>query len=94
MDPLLLWQVISNDEMVSVSHRVTANKVGPRISVASLFRPYVGEDVGNSKVCERIKELLSKERPPIYKQVHAKEYLKIHFSKGLDGSSKLELFKL
>lgn len=73
---------------------MAAKKIGPRVSVASQFRPYVGEDVGNSKVYEPIKELLSEDNPPKYKQVDPKEYIKLHASKGFDGSSKLELFKL
>lgn len=87
-------QIISNDKMVSVSHRVVAKEIGPRTSIASQFRPYMGKDVKNSKLYEPIKELLSEDNPPIYRQVNPKEFIELHFSNGLDECSKLDLFKL
>lgn len=54
----------------------------------------MGKDVKNLKLYEPIKELLSEDIPPIYKQVDPKEFIELHLSNGLDECSKLDLFKL
>ncbi|KAF3636900.1 1-aminocyclopropane-1-carboxylate oxidase -like protein 1 [Capsicum annuum] len=76
-DPYLL---ISNDKYVSVEHRVLANKVGPRISVACFF--YTGP-FPSSKLYGPITELLSEDNPPKYGAttcVTKTEYLECKFS--------------
>ncbi|KAK4586133.1 hypothetical protein RGQ29_023358 [Quercus rubra] len=86
-----LLQLITKDKFISVNHRALAKHVGPRISVATFFRPNVQ---ASSRVYGPIKELLSEENPPLYRETDAKEYLARYFSRGVDGISPLQHFRL
>ncbi|MCE3050141.1 hypothetical protein HAX54_046527 [Datura stramonium] len=89
-----LIQLITNDKFKSVLHRVLAKYVGPRISVASLFRMQFQEG-SKSRLYGPIKELLSEENPPKYREPSRKEYVAYLYNKGLDGTSLLsQYFKL
>ncbi|GMH02353.1 hypothetical protein Nepgr_004192 [Nepenthes gracilis] len=86
-----LMQLLTNDKFRSVEHRVLASRIGPRVSAACFFYPSV------EKKCipyGPVKEFLSKENPPIYRETAATEYLAYYRSKGLDGMSALPHFKL
>ncbi|KAJ8547260.1 hypothetical protein K7X08_010846 [Anisodus acutangulus] len=89
-----LMQLITNDKFKSVLHRVLAKNVGTRISVASLFRVQFQEG-SESRLYGPIKELLSEENPPKYREPSRKEYVAYLYNKGLDGTSLLsQYFKL
>ncbi|GLT78715.1 hypothetical protein SLA2020_502430 [Shorea laevis] len=87
-----LVQLITNDRFISVHHRVLAKAVGPRISMACFFRTQLPTE--STTVYGPIKELLSDENPPIYRETTVKDFVSHYYSKGLNGVSAPEHFKL
>ncbi|KAL2507838.1 1-aminocyclopropane-1-carboxylate oxidase-like protein 1 [Forsythia ovata] len=83
--------VISNDKFISVEHRVLAQPVGPRISVASFFTPSLR---AGAKPFAPIKEILSDENPAIYREFLFKEYYEYYKTKGQDVTSALPHFRI
>ncbi|KAL8263584.1 hypothetical protein R6Q59_021714 [Mikania micrantha] len=86
-----LLQLVTNDKIVSSQHKVLANKIGPRVSVASFLSTGLNQ---SSKVFEPIKELLSDDNPAKYRGTTVKDYVDYFFRKGLDGTSALSHFKI
>ncbi|XP_077241998.1 1-aminocyclopropane-1-carboxylate oxidase homolog 1-like [Tasmannia lanceolata] len=84
-----ILQLITNDKLKSVKHRVLASHVGPRVSVASFF-------VGSSeeKPYGPIKELLCDENPPLYREALVQDIRAYFFAEGLDGKPALDYYKL
>ncbi|KAL1200289.1 1-aminocyclopropane-1-carboxylate oxidase-like protein 12 [Cardamine amara subsp. amara] len=84
-------QMMTNDKFKSAEHRVLANRKGPRISISSFFSTSM---LPNSTVYGPIKELLSEENPPKYRDFTIKEYSTGYIEKGLDGTSLMSHFRI
>ncbi|KAL0414346.1 UNVERIFIED_CONTAM: 1-aminocyclopropane-1-carboxylate oxidase3 [Sesamum radiatum] len=87
----LSLQLISNDRFTSAEHRVLANNVRSRVSVACFFR---GDLDKPDELCGPIQDLLSEDNPPKYRATSVKEYLNHYNIKGLDGTSALLHFRV
>nr|QWJ73373.1 alkenyl glucosinolate hydroxylase 2 [Isatis tinctoria] len=85
-----LLQLITNDKFVSVEHRVLANgSKEPRTSVASFFV----HPPSSSTVYGPIKELLSEENPPKYRETNA-EASNHYVPRKRDGNSSLSHLRI
>ncbi|XP_057960976.1 1-aminocyclopropane-1-carboxylate oxidase homolog 1-like [Malania oleifera] len=86
-----LMQLISNDKFRSADHRVLANRVGPRISVACFFSTHYQP---SNRFCSPIEELLSDDKPPLYREILVSDYVSFFKSKGLGSGLALDYFRL
>ncbi|KAM0069428.1 putative deacetoxyvindoline 4-hydroxylase [Helianthus debilis subsp. tardiflorus] len=86
-----LLQMMSNDKLKSVEHRVVANEKGPRVSVACFFSSSLAP---LTKLYGPIKELVSDENPPRYRETTVHDYMQYSLSTALDGAPRLLHLKL
>ncbi|XP_027165852.1 1-aminocyclopropane-1-carboxylate oxidase homolog 1-like [Coffea eugenioides] len=86
-----LLQLISNDKFNSSQHRVLANRAGPRVSVACFFTTGLAP---SSKRYGPIKELLSEDNPPRYRETTVRDYSLHYNAKGLGTTSALLDFRI
>ncbi|KAJ0039171.1 hypothetical protein Pint_22378 [Pistacia integerrima] len=83
-------EIMSNDEYRSVEHRVFANpSQEPRISVAVFFNP--GD---KDSLCGPFPELISPEKPAVFRPFTYMDYMRRFFTKELDGKSLVNYYRL
>ena len=85
-----MFQIISNEVYKSAEHRVLANSSHePRVSIAVFFK------AGNSDdLCGPLPELISSEKPALYRQFTLTDFMTRFFKKELDGKSLTNYYKL
>ncbi|XP_004236932.1 1-aminocyclopropane-1-carboxylate oxidase homolog 4 [Solanum lycopersicum] len=85
-----ILQIISNDEYKSVVHRVLANPFQePRVSVAIFFNPGQRENSFGP-----LPELISDEKPAVYREFMYTDYMGRFFSKELDGKTLTNYYRV
>ena len=85
------FQLITNDKFVSVEHRVLANGgEEPRTSIASFF---VHPPSTSPRVYGPIKELLSEENPPKYRET-TPEASNHYVARKRDGNNSLSHLRI
>ncbi|KAL5545808.1 hypothetical protein UlMin_005495 [Ulmus minor] len=86
-------QIISNGEYNSVEHRVLANSSKePRISIVMFFG--AGKWNGYDGYYGPLRELLSPEKPPVYRNFTIQEFEDNFYSKGIDSKSFIDKIKI
>ncbi|CAN1312006.1 1-aminocyclopropane-1-carboxylate oxidase homolog 1 [Linum perenne] len=86
-----MFQLISNDRFKSALHRVKSKKTGPRISVPAFF----GHGTTKStRMYGSIKEMLSDNDPPKYKETTIRDFFLKSFKKGANEISILPQLKI
>ncbi|KAE8790807.1 1-aminocyclopropane-1-carboxylate oxidase-1-like protein [Hordeum vulgare] len=85
-------QLITNDEFKSVEHRVLAKNAAPRVSIACFFSTQFHP--ASTRMYGPIRELLSIEKPPLYRETLVRDYVKHYYSIGLDGKTAISDFRL
>ncbi|XP_051128102.1 1-aminocyclopropane-1-carboxylate oxidase homolog 1-like isoform X2 [Andrographis paniculata] len=86
-----ILQIISNDKMKSVEHRVVSKNVGPRVSVACFFS--TGRK-HSTRVYGPIEELVSEENPARYPGITIHDYFKCYLENGSNGIATLRHLRL
>lgn len=87
--PFWVIQIMSNDEYKSVEHRVSANTgQEPRVSIAVFFNPSDRESLFGP-----LPELLSPEKPAVYREFKYLEFMQKFFARELDGKSLQNYFR-
>ncbi|XP_047308396.1 1-aminocyclopropane-1-carboxylate oxidase homolog 6-like [Impatiens glandulifera] len=85
-------QIVSNGEYKSVQHRVLANtSKEPRISVVEFFNLTKWRD---SDKYGPLSEILTDEKPAIYRDFTQEEFMQNFYSKGLDSKSLVDKIKI
>jgi hypothetical protein len=69
---------------------VVANHAGPRVSVASFCRSYQP----STRLYGPIKELVSEDNPPKYKETTVQDYFELSMARRFNGKSCLPYFKI
>lgn len=87
-----LLQLISNDMFRSVEHRVVAKNAEPRVSIACFFSTHFHP--ASTRMYGPIKELLSDENPPLYRETLVRDYVARYYSIGLDAKTAISEFRL
>ncbi|KAG5556530.1 hypothetical protein RHGRI_006961 [Rhododendron griersonianum] len=88
----LIINIVSNGEYKSVEHRVLANaNPEPRISIVIFFNLIKWKGSG---YYGPLPELLSPEKPAIYRDFTMQEFNENFYSKGLDSKSLVDKIKL
>ncbi|CAN6883826.1 unnamed protein product [Brassica oleracea] len=86
------FDLITNDKFISSEHRVLANRATKaRVSVACFFTTGIRP---NPRIYGPIRELVSKDNPPKYREITVMEFAAHRSAKGLDGTSDLLHFKI
>ncbi|KAL4378885.1 hypothetical protein GQ457_02G030930 [Hibiscus cannabinus] len=85
-----ILQILSNDEYISVEHRVLANpSKEARVSVAVFFNPGAREALHGP-----FPELTSPQKPPRYRQFAHHDYMTRFYTKRLEGKTLIDYYRI
>lgn len=81
-------QIVTNGIYRSIEHRATVNSVKERLSLATFYSPRLDGEIGPAP------NLITSERPALFKRIGVADFLRGFFSRELNGKSYLDVMRI
>ncbi|KAM5587807.1 protein SRG1 [Rosa sericea] len=83
-----ILEIVTNGIYRSIEHRATVNQEKERLSIATFYSPKLEGDMGPAP------NLITPERPALFKRIGVADYFRGFFERKLDGKSYIDVMRI